>query len=227
MAEGPYKLCDVPTVVGEQGDYAESFYWDMAITHNCYLRALNSVWINAPKVHPGDELSFVGYCLVLTQAVHEHHDMEEEAVFPVLQEKLDMKSNIDEHAAFLPAMMDFNNYCRKVQAGMEPYDGTKMREMLRAFGDGLAQHLLDEIPTITPDKMHQFDKPALDALIQDVKKHVKASSPLTVFPFTITHHDYSQVPRWPPAPAPIMWMMRNIMWRFSPFDLQGNPQTYE
>ncbi len=83
--------------------------------------------------------------LKLTQAVHEHHDMEEEAVFPVLQEKLDMKSNIDEHAAFLPAMMDFNNYCRKVQAGMEPYDGTKMREMLRAFGDGLAQHLLDEV----------------------------------------------------------------------------------
>ncbi|KAF8917107.1 hypothetical protein CPB85DRAFT_1287727 [Mucidula mucida] len=203
MAEGPYKLCDVPTVVGEPGDYAESFYWDMAITHNCYLRALNSVWINAPKVHPADELSFVGYCLVLTQAVHEHHDMEEEAVFPVLQEKLDMKSNIDEHAAFLPAMMDFNNYCRK-------------------------------IPTITPDKMHQFDKPALNALIQDVKKHVKASSPLTVFPFTITHHDYSQVPRWPPAPAPIMWMMRNLfgrwnqsLWKFSPFDLQGNPQTYD
>ncbi len=68
MAEGPYKLCDVPTVVGEPGDYAESFYWDMAITHNCYLRALNSVWINAPKVHPADELSFVGYCLVVSCA---------------------------------------------------------------------------------------------------------------------------------------------------------------
>lgn len=62
----PYALCDVPTVVGEPGDYAESFYWDMAITHNCYLRGFNSAYINAPKVTPKDETSFMGYCLVVS-----------------------------------------------------------------------------------------------------------------------------------------------------------------
>ncbi len=31
---------------------------------------------------------------------------------------------------------------------------------------------------------------------KDIKAHVKKTSPLTVFPFTITNHDYGQIPRW-------------------------------
>ena len=65
--DAPYHLCEVPTVVGEPGDYAESFYWDMAITHNTYLRGMNSVWINAPKLQPGDEVPFAKFCLVVSK----------------------------------------------------------------------------------------------------------------------------------------------------------------
>ncbi|KAK0221802.1 hypothetical protein IW262DRAFT_1376239 [Armillaria fumosa] len=169
----------------------------------------------------------------MTQALQEHHDMEEEVVFPVLEQKLDMHNNEEQHQVFLPQMIEFNEYCMKVQAKQEKYDAIKFRTLLRGFADGCAQHLLDEIPTITPDKMHQLDRPTLDKLIADVKTHVKKAGPLTVFPFTITNHDYGQIPGWPPAPAPIMWMVRNIfgrwngsLWKFSTFDLWGNPQTY-
>ncbi|PBK97647.1 hypothetical protein ARMGADRAFT_921486 [Armillaria gallica] len=231
--QAPYALCEVPTVAGEPDDVAESFYWDMAIVHNCYLRGFNSAYINAPKVTPEDETSFMGYCLAMTQALKEHHDTEEAIVFPVLEQKLDMHSNEEQHEAFLPQMIKFDEYCMRVQTKQEKYDVTKFRTLLRSFADGCAQHLLDEIPTITPDKMHQFDRATLDKLIADIEARVKKASLLTVFPFTITNHDYSQIPRWPPAPAPIMWMVRNIfgrwnqsLWKFSTFDLGGNPQTY-
>ncbi len=77
--QAPYSLCDVPTVVGEPGDYAESFYWDMAITHNCYLRGFNSAYINAPKVTPEDETSFMGYCLVVST----HSSLDHSVIFTV------------------------------------------------------------------------------------------------------------------------------------------------
>lgn len=61
----PFPLCDVPDVRRERGNYVETFYWEMAVSHNTYLRGMNSIWTNAPKVIPSDELSFVGYCRVV------------------------------------------------------------------------------------------------------------------------------------------------------------------
>ncbi|KAK0244174.1 hypothetical protein EDD85DRAFT_784647 [Armillaria nabsnona] len=216
--QAPYALCEVPTVVGEPDDFAESFYWDMGVVHNCYLRGFNSAYINVPK---------------MTQALKEHHDMEEAIVFPVLEQKLDMHSNEEQHKGILPQMIEFNEYCTRVQTMQEKYDATKFRTLLRSFADGCAQHLRDEIPTITPDKMHQFNRATSDKLFADIKAYIKKASLLTVFPFTITNHDYGQAPRWPPAPAPIVWMVRNVfgrwnqsLWEISTFDLGGTPQTY-
>ncbi|KAK0487493.1 hypothetical protein IW261DRAFT_1448110 [Armillaria novae-zelandiae] len=232
--EHPYALWKcMPTVVDESGKFVGTFYWEMAVMHNCYLRGFNSTYINAPKVTPRDERSFMGYCLVMTQALTEHRDMEEEITFSVLEQKLDMYNNEKQHRSFLPQMIEFNEYCMKVKAKQEKYDATKFRTLLRGFADGCVQRLMDEIPTITPDKMHQFDQARSDKLIADIKARVKKASLLTVFPFTITNHDYGHVPRWPPAPAPIIWMVRNVfgrynrnLWKFSTFDLRGNPQTY-
>ncbi|KAF9030879.1 hypothetical protein BDZ89DRAFT_1132211 [Hymenopellis radicata] len=102
--------------------------------------------------------------------------------------------------------------------------------MLRAFGDGLANHLHAEMPTVTPEKIHQVGKSALDSMIRGIICNSLLSPPLTAFPFILAHHDYGQ----PPMPGPIMWIGRNVVGRlnqsfrqFAPFDLQGNPQTYQ
>lgn len=68
----------------------------------------------------------MGYCLVITQAVKEYHDMEEEVVFPVVEQKLDMHNNEEQHKAFLPQMIEFNGYCMMVQA-KEKHDATRFR----------------------------------------------------------------------------------------------------
>ncbi|KAK0504055.1 hypothetical protein EDD18DRAFT_1131841 [Armillaria luteobubalina] len=167
-AEQPYALwVPVSTVVSEPRNFVETFYWEMAAMHNCYLRGFNSAYINAPKVTPRDETSFMGYCLAMTQALKEHYDMEEELMFPVMEQKVDMYNDEKHHNAFLPQMIEFNDYCMKVKAKREKYDATKLRTLLRGFADGCAQHLQDEIPTITPDRM-QFDQAMSDMLLAGI-----------------------------------------------------------
>ncbi len=81
----------------------------------------------------------------MIQALKGHHDMEEAIVFPVLEQKLDMHNNEEQHKAFLPQMIEFNEYCTRVQAKQEKYDVTKFRTLLQGFADGCAQHLRDEV----------------------------------------------------------------------------------
>lgn len=38
--------------------------------------------------------------------------------------------------------------------------------------------------------------------------------------FLLTHHDFEAQPSWPPAPAPAMWILRNIAyWRYHRYAL--------
>lgn len=83
-------------------------------------------------------------------------------MFPVLNEKLDMSHNIEEHAAFVPAMVEFEKYCEGIRDGYEEYDAEKLRSLLKGFGDVLSHHLHAEVSCCmvydVADPTHKFNR---------------------------------------------------------------------
>ncbi|KAF8964791.1 hypothetical protein BDZ97DRAFT_1659789 [Flammula alnicola] len=243
MSTEPYALIPLSQnpVIAKFDDLDDVQSWlaiDMTLIHNVFIRGLNSIWRNAPLVKPADVNAFAGYCLTCTAFIHYHHHGEESLIFPFLQTKLDMGHNLEQHRAFQEGMDAFESYIKNVEGKKEEYDGAKARHLLEAFAGPLIQHLHDEIPTISPERMKAFDddKEGLRGMVKKFEEHLKAQpDKLAVFPFAATHHVHKEAPNWPPAPALIMWFAKNIApwrhprqalyWKFSPFTTNGEPQT--
>ncbi|PPR03397.1 hypothetical protein CVT24_012522 [Panaeolus cyanescens] len=229
---GPYSLIPLPEDLKESKNLpatirqlapTPSFLFlkvsslDMSMIHNVFIRALNSIHLNAPKVTP--------------------LDMEEETMFPVLEKKIaEISHNVEQHKAFHDGMDAFKQYILDVKAKKETYDGEKAAELCKEFAKPMVQHLHDEIPTISPENLSRFDDEpeTLQNMYRKVEEHIKSQpGKLTVFPFVMTHHDFKKAPNWPPVPAPIRWFARNIAphwnssyWKFSPYTSRGESQTY-
>jgi len=92
-AEYPYPFISLPTVpfLATVSDNPAAYLsCDMALIHNVFIRAVNSIWRNSIFVMPGDKVAFAGYTRCCLTAIHSHRYSEETFLFPVLQTKLDM-----------------------------------------------------------------------------------------------------------------------------------------
>ncbi|KAF9045583.1 hypothetical protein BJ165DRAFT_1404743 [Panaeolus papilionaceus] len=237
---GPYTLIPLPEGTITQTldeDLKGLMAIDMSMIHNVFIRSMNSIYVNAPKVAPKDVPAFAGYCITALDTIESHHHGEETYVFPVLEKKIEeIKHNVDQHKAFHDGMDTFRQYMLDLKSKKESYDGVKVQELCKAFADPLVQHLHDEIPTISPEKLARFDDEpeTLKKMFDKLEEHIKSQpGKLTVFPFVMTHHDFEKAPNWPPVPAPIKWFARNVAphwnssyWKFSPYTPKGASQTY-
>ncbi|KAF8153175.1 hypothetical protein B0H34DRAFT_800411 [Crassisporium funariophilum] len=231
----PYATIPIPNApVYASADIAEWFATEMSLAHNLIIRGINSIWINAPLVKPGDVVAFAGYTLACLKMIHEHHEGEEKVVFPRLQSKLDMGHNVEQHEAFHDHMVALEEYMTKVHAGQEKYDAERTRRMVKDFADPLVEHLTEEIPTISPKKLSVFTAEELTEMNNALGEHIKNGGGFfTVFPFGMTTHNRQEAPDWPPVPWVIKWFALNIgyfvnrsYWKFSPYTRTGVPQTY-
>jgi hemerythrin-like domain-containing protein len=117
----------------------------MSCIHNVFIRALNSLWVNATLVKPADQLGFAGYASTLCEILHCHHHGEEDIVFPFLEKQVSMQENVAQHAAMLAGLDAFAEYMKNVANGSEEYDGTKAKGLVEVFGDVLTDHLHAEV----------------------------------------------------------------------------------
>ncbi|KDR77177.1 hypothetical protein GALMADRAFT_246427 [Galerina marginata CBS 339.88] len=177
-------------------DHAATFGIEMSLIHNVFIRGLNSIWYHAPLVKKADAISFAGYSLTWVILIHDHHHGEEEIVFPFLQAKFNMGDNVEQHAAFLKELNAFEEYMTGVFKNKETYDGEKVRGLVEAFGDTLVNHLHEEIPTIAPERLSQYEKKELDAMIDAHSAHIKSQPLTTAFALVGTHHDFKTFPSW-------------------------------
>lgn len=112
---------------------------------NTCIRGLNSIYYNAPRVKPGDEGDFAGYCLSTLAAISGHqYETLEKLFFPVLQKKYDVTPYVQQHASYRDQLNTLTEYLKTV-AGKGPYDGQKVRELLDSFGDQLVKTLSEEV----------------------------------------------------------------------------------
>lgn len=123
----------------------------MANVHNTFIRALNSIYLQAPYITtPALASDFLEYCRCLGPLIKLHHDAEIQLLFPQLEKmsegRLSMSDNVHQHEAFHSQLDAFNRYSSETRP--EDFSGEKMRELLDALAPGLLKHLREEIPTL-------------------------------------------------------------------------------
>jgi len=227
MASSPrYPLIDLATATPNNTNFANSaasHSTEMALIHNVFIRSLNSVHQHARQVTT-DTKAFAGYALTLLHMVHTHHLGEETFLFPFLQTKFDMGQNIDQHEGFQEPLATFEEYMQAVFDGKAQYDGEKVVALVEAFGDTLVEHLHEEIPTVSPERLAQFDKSELDRVLLTMHNWRNKHDPMaSAGPFVILHHDFNAVPNWPPVPGIAIFVVKYILywvhssyWKFAP-----------
>ena len=190
-ASGPFKLITTPTsqlpdghkvrqliawVYGQMANLTQpdQFYRcasEMACVHNMVIGGLNSIYLQAPHIHPKDEGSFLQYCACFYEVLHIHHSGEEAYMFPAVEEmsgeKGIMECNVEQHQAFDAGLGKYNQYVQDCLKGTKKYNGSELVAIIDEFGPILVTHLTEEIPTILSlakygDKMKDFEKVFLE-----------------------------------------------------------------
>jgi len=156
----------------------------MSLAHNGIIRGLNSIYLQAPYLPPGDAFTardFLTYCQSWSESMHHHHDAEEKTFFPDIEsissvEGL-MKSNVEQHRAFTPGFETFEAYCRS--CAPQDFDGQKLRSLVEGFAEPLVQHLHDEIQTLRA--LNKYDSTRILQAYRRLEKSLMATDNVSSF----------------------------------------------
>ncbi len=145
---------DVPA-----GHPAIRFARQMAQIHNGTIRALNSIYnqCTALKLDTQDAADFLSYCQMFHETLLHHHEVEEETLFPDIEELAGkpgmMEANVQQHREFEDGLESFRFYV--FDTGPKNYNGQKLKDIIDSSGKIVEQHLHDEIPTLL--SLHHLD----------------------------------------------------------------------
>lgn len=137
----------------------------MTIIHNCVLRGINAIYLQADGVATRgtakDKLDFANFAYQWGTMIDEHHQTEEEHVFPDINELSGvpglMDANIQEHAIFHEGMKNFMSYLDRVKQGEEELSGEKLKGLIDDFVPTLRAHLDNEIETLVALDEYKVD----------------------------------------------------------------------
>ncbi|KAI5461582.1 hemerythrin HHE cation binding domain-containing protein [Mariannaea sp. PMI_226] len=240
LVDHPFPLITTPTSQLRNEEEPNQFHRcasEMACVHNMVLRGLNSIYLQAPYIKPEDEKSFLQYSACLYDLLHVHHKGEEDILFPVIEQmsgkKGIMDQNIQQHGIFHEGLESYNRYIHACLSGKDKYSGSKLNTIIDTFGHELANHLTQEIATILDlaefgDKMDKFEEKFEEWSNKDTA-NLSVPGALT---WGFFNHDKQYEEglwqSWPPAPAPVVFIVRWITywihsdwWRFAPCDRYG------
>ncbi|KAH7389879.1 hypothetical protein BKA66DRAFT_414180 [Pyrenochaeta sp. MPI-SDFR-AT-0127] len=235
---GPMSL--IPTPASETGhtDQFTSSASEMALVHNCIIRALNSIYIQAPHVPSTEYVNFVPYCLATYQGLTAHHDGEEEFLFKELEkmtgEEGIMEANVQGHRDFDTIFEEWGHWLESCAAKSDNFSPDKCRSMMDGFMPPLSAHLAAEIPTLMA--LSRFgDKVDLQGLMKkEGEIAMGGMSKTTQLPLFLLNHDTtfeSGIHTFPPVPAPVRFLLRSVFgrwqsqwWQFSTCGFDGLPR---
>ncbi|PKK51813.1 hypothetical protein CI102_4364 [Trichoderma harzianum] len=210
---------------------------EMACVHNMMLRGLNSIYLQAPYIKAQDEKSFLHYSACFYQLVHVHHDGEEKMLFPLIEEmsgeKGIMQHNVEQHHTFDEGLEKYIKYIRDCLDGKEAYQGSNLIAIVDEFGQNLADHLHEEIMTILGLEKYRDKMKSLEETFEKfANKDTAQLPPAGTLSWGFFNHDRGYEnglwKNWPPAPAPVVFMVRYVLfwvhsdwWQFASCDKYG------
>ncbi|KAL7945351.1 hypothetical protein V8C42DRAFT_322883 [Trichoderma barbatum] len=232
-ADEPFSLLSIPGSGVNLSKAHGSVYVarEMAFAHNGMIRSLNSIYqqcIHISALVDIDDL--LKYARFWCQWIHEHHQGEEELLFPQIEkitgEKGLMEQNVTQHHAFEPGLSEFEAWLNECKP--EKYDGKELRAMIDRFGKTLTQHLTEEIQTLLGLETYdgQALKDAWTAFDLEMRKGDKA----IIFPIVFGSSDgeFEGAGDWPEVPGIVRILVHYYFerkhrgaWRFSPSTTWG------
>ncbi|KAF2022775.1 hypothetical protein EK21DRAFT_82445 [Setomelanomma holmii] len=246
-ADSPFPLMPIPGQPGAQtcpnpGVLAVCI--EMANVHNTLLRALNSIYLQAPNITNATDIAdFLLYTQAWADTVHHHHSSEEELFFPVVKELAAksgisedvMEPNVEQHHAFEPQVKAMIDWVAEVSDGKKEWDAKKLITLIDGFAETLTTHLHDEIKTLL--KLEKCDGEAVKKAMADTAKvGAETADPYLVLPLVLgcTDKGYPGSENFPPLPFIVPWLnaywfarRHKGCWRFNPCDHWGRPKPLQ
>ncbi|KAK7393861.1 hypothetical protein QQX98_013356, partial [Neonectria punicea] len=239
-ADHPFPLIATPDQ--ETKDVPDMFSrvaCEMTLVHNMIIRGLNSIYLQAPLVSAADAPSFLQYCRVWYALLYVHHTGEEKEFFPYVEDATGKKglmdNNLDQHRAFQVGVESFKAYIDGCVAGKQKFEGAKLTRIMDGFGEVLAKHLGDEIPTLLQLREYGMGKLGdMEKRFQlEGEKNMKMLGLVDGLPFCFCNHDVrfegGRWASWPPAPMIVHILARNVTywahrdwWKFAACDRHGH-----
>lgn len=173
-ADTPFKLISETGALQRSDippNHVSRFYaTQMSLIHNGILRAFNSAYNQAPYVSLADTPSFLTYLQIIYEQLHKHHSVEEETMFPLIEQLAGkpgiMDGNIEQHHAFESGLLVYKAYVFDTKP--EDFSPQELRRILDSFCYILSEHLHEEIPTLLD--LHIYDSDALMKIWKTTEK---------------------------------------------------------
>jgi hypothetical protein len=136
---------------------------EMALVHNIFIRALNSMYLQGPLITKEEDISdFFIFCQTWVQFVEHHHHNEEENFFPDLELlHADMQLERDQHKAIHVGLDEFMNYV--TTTAPKDFKWVDMKAVMDSFVPVFCEHLTQEIKTLIALKDSKMTEAQLKA----------------------------------------------------------------
>ncbi|KAF2034083.1 hypothetical protein EK21DRAFT_43314, partial [Setomelanomma holmii] len=176
----------------------------MAIVHDCIIRALNSIYLQAPHIPASEYPNFIAYSLAAYRGLCAHHAGEEEMFSPELErltgEQGLMDENVDGHRRFHNALGEWDAWLEAYQKNEQRFDAERCIRMMDSF-----------MPARFPDlDLRKMMK-------EEGEKVLGSMSKTDLLPVFLLNHDVGFEDgrhNFPPVPPPVRWVLREVCGRW-------------
>jgi hemerythrin-like domain-containing protein len=123
----------------------------MALAHNMFIRALNSVYLQAPVIREPEDVSdlFI-YCNTWISMIEHHHKLEETHLFSSIETSSHdpkiVATEREQHRAIHEGLDRLQKYID--ETAPEDYKWEDLKIVIDSFGDVLKTHLAKEVETL-------------------------------------------------------------------------------
>ncbi|GBE86103.1 hypothetical protein SCP_0806270 [Sparassis crispa] len=202
--------------------------YQMINAHITFKCGYDSILTHLENPPLRDLSNFLGYCEAWAHSVHEHHESEEHLVFLVLQPRLDMSREIEQHKVVHAGLESLFAYIKRAREDRRAFDAAELRGMMEKLKGPLYEHLDDEVAHISAENLVAagFTADEMRKLDKDLETYARSHGNVTLLvPYMRSHTVPEMKDIWPPMP----WALRKVLipymialrhsgyWKYSPY----------
>ncbi|KAJ6632231.1 hypothetical protein B0H10DRAFT_2159604 [Mycena sp. CBHHK59/15] len=209
-------------------DPYQKLQYHMDNTHNTYKLGYETILPHLDNPPLDDLDNFLGYCRAWATSIVEHHDSEEEVLFPFLNQKLDFSTEITQHVVVADGLEAIIKYIDESRSEPSKFEGSTLKELMQKLHDPLWEHLDQEVADLSPTALRVFTPEELAQAAKNLMVYIRAHSDAFItLPFMRSHTPAELKEVWPPFP----WFMKRIIvpyvlawkysgyWKYAPFPI--------
>ncbi|KAK4499660.1 hypothetical protein PRZ48_010178 [Zasmidium cellare] len=205
----------------------------MAVVHNCILRGLNAIYLQAHLVIEEQDIKDFQYLIhAWCKWVQAHHSLEDDAMFPMLAEAAGnpglLQESSDQHQEFVSGIDQLLELSLDQVSGYSP---RRVRGLIDYFAPAMHRHFADEVEALLT--LRPFDSAALMQAYSKAEegiRHIDDEAKARIFPLALGLRDvaYEGGNDWPHFPLEMeedvvdrLVPLHAGAWKFLPRDFTG------